>query len=259
MTTFSNPINWPTGLVVTEAIANQQFRDNELALKELINTINASKAAANGLASLNASSLVVQNPNNATATPTASKIVISDANGRVTGWMQPISSQLYITAAGMTPQTTNGCDIITTIVMGTSKQDIQVLLFDKDAVEYAQTKLFRMPSDYNGGVVTYSIDWEHGATNTNFKVAWKVDAVAYANDDALDHTWGTAIQVNDTGGTTTDYYATDVSGNLTIGGSPAANRLTIIRVQRLATDGTNDTLAIDAGFIGIQINYTRNV
>jgi hypothetical protein len=45
------------------------------------------KAAANGLASLNASSKVVQDPANATATPTASKIPIADANGLLDSWV----------------------------------------------------------------------------------------------------------------------------------------------------------------------------
>jgi len=45
------------------------------------------KGAANGYASLNASSLVVQNPANATTTPTASKIPIADASGDLDdGW-----------------------------------------------------------------------------------------------------------------------------------------------------------------------------
>jgi len=52
-----------------------------------IDTFVASKAAASGLASLDAGSLVVQNPTNATATPTASKIVIADGGGKVDGWI----------------------------------------------------------------------------------------------------------------------------------------------------------------------------
>ena len=45
------------------------------------------KAAASGLASLDGSSLVVQNPANATATPTASKIPIADGSGLLNGWI----------------------------------------------------------------------------------------------------------------------------------------------------------------------------
>lgn len=48
----------------------------------------AHKAAASGYASLNGSTLVVQNPANATATPTASKIPISGTSGYLNdGWM----------------------------------------------------------------------------------------------------------------------------------------------------------------------------
>jgi len=45
------------------------------------------KADSNGLASLNALSKVVQDPANATATPTASKIPIADVNGLLDGWV----------------------------------------------------------------------------------------------------------------------------------------------------------------------------
>ena len=51
----------------------------------------AQKAAASGVASLNASTLVVENPANATATPTASKIVIADAGGKVDSWITAAS------------------------------------------------------------------------------------------------------------------------------------------------------------------------
>ena len=47
---------------------------------------------SNGVASLNASALVVQNPANATATPTANKIPIADGSGKLDSW---------VTAAGI--------------------------------------------------------------------------------------------------------------------------------------------------------------
>ena len=52
-----------------------------------IDTFISSKASASGLASLDGSSLVVQNPANATATPTASKIPIANSGGQLaSGW-----------------------------------------------------------------------------------------------------------------------------------------------------------------------------
>ena len=49
------------------------------------------KAAASGVASLNSSSLVVQNPASATATPTASMIPISDSSGTLNSWVTKAS------------------------------------------------------------------------------------------------------------------------------------------------------------------------
>ena len=169
-----------------------------------------------------------------------------------------VSAQIFLSASGMSAQATNGCAPIAITSMGTNKQDIRTLDFDKDAVEYAQSVLFAMPSDYNGGTFTYKLFWKHAATTTNFKVAWAVDAIAYADDLALDTAFGTAVQVNDTGGTTTDYYVTPESAAGTPGGSAAAGCGMIVRVRRVATDGTNDTLAIDAGLLGVQLTYTRN-
>lgn len=58
------------------------------------------KAAASGVASLDVSSKVVQDPANATATPTASKIPIADGSGKLDGWVSAASGS---TAGLLTP------------------------------------------------------------------------------------------------------------------------------------------------------------
>ena len=60
----------------------------------VIDSFISSKAAANGLASLDGSSKVVQDPANATATPTAGKIPIADGTGKLDGWITPGSYTL---------------------------------------------------------------------------------------------------------------------------------------------------------------------
>ncbi len=60
----------------------------------VIDSFISSKAAASGLASLDGSSKVVQNPANATATPTAGKIPIADGTGKLDGWITPGSYTL---------------------------------------------------------------------------------------------------------------------------------------------------------------------
>ena len=61
----------------------------------------ANKAAASGYASLDANSKVVQDPANATATPTASKIPIADGSGKLDGWITtPLYASDFGTGAG---------------------------------------------------------------------------------------------------------------------------------------------------------------
>lgn len=60
----------------------------------------ASKAQANGIASLDSDSKVAQDPANATATPTASKIVMAGEDGKIAeGWL-PSSSSFWTTVPG---------------------------------------------------------------------------------------------------------------------------------------------------------------
>ena len=167
-----------------------------------------------------------------------------------------VSAQIFLSAAGMNPQATNGCAALATTSMATNKQDIRTLDFNEAAIEYAQSALFAMPSDYNGGTFTYKILWKHADTTTDFGVVWAVDAICYADAGALDAAWGTAVNVTDTGGTTNAIYITPASGAVTPSGAPAAGSPIIVRVQRVATDAA-DTLAVDARLIGIQITYTR--
>jgi len=54
----------------------------------MLDAFVASKAATSGLASLDASGLVVQNPANATATPTAGAIPVADANAKLDSWVR---------------------------------------------------------------------------------------------------------------------------------------------------------------------------
>lgn len=54
--------------------------------------VTSAKGAASGYASLNSSSKVVQDPANATATATASKIPIADSGGKLDGWISDAAS-----------------------------------------------------------------------------------------------------------------------------------------------------------------------
>jgi hypothetical protein len=150
-----------------------------------------------------------------------------------------------IMAASMFPSYTGGCGGLSQIASGTNKPDIIFLPFDATTEEYAQFWV-PMPKGWDESTITFKVGWSHASTTTNFKVAWALQGVAVSDDDTIGVAYGTAVQVNDTGGTTDDLYTTPMSSAVTIAGSPAAEDLVCFRVYRVAADGTNDTLAIDA-------------
>jgi hypothetical protein len=70
--------------------------------------LTANKAVASGYPSLDGSSKVVQDPANATATPTANKIPIADANGKLDGWITAGGGGAPTTASYLTAQAEAG-------------------------------------------------------------------------------------------------------------------------------------------------------
>ena len=164
------------------------------------------------------------------------------------------SGQIFLSAAGMWPSTTNGCAANTQVELTTNDVDIYVLDFDATSAEYAQATL-AMPSDWNASTVTVTFYWTHAATTTNFGVVWGCQARSYANDEALDQAFGTAQEIADTGGTTNDLYISSATSAITITGA-TASELVQFRVYREATDGS-DTMAIDARLLGAMITFGR--
>lgn len=79
------------------------------------------KDAASGLASLDASSKVVQDPANATATATASKIPIADASGNLDTWIKRVFRTISVKTDSYVIQAS---DLWTTIVMNSSSDKI---------------------------------------------------------------------------------------------------------------------------------------
>lgn len=71
------------------AINSNQITDKRMMIYNLAAAYQAlsEKGAASGYASLSAGTKVVEDPANATATPTASKIPIADGSGKLDGWI----------------------------------------------------------------------------------------------------------------------------------------------------------------------------
>ena len=162
---------------------------------------------------------------------------------------------IWVPAGAMIARTTNGA-ASGSVETSTNKVMLGTLDFDAATIEYAQFNV-RMPKSWNEGTITASFAWKHAATTTNFGVVWGIQGLALSDDDAADTAFGTAIYVTDTGGTTNDIYISGETAVVTIAGSPAAEDWVVFQVLRNATDGS-DTLAIDAGLLGVTIKYVIN-
>ena len=182
---------------------------------------------------------------------------IEDISGDV-DTMSNINATFLLSAAGANPAATNGCADPEKKTSSTKLITYKVCAFDSATKEICWWN-HPLPSDYSyNSTVTFRVFWEHPSTTTNFKVAWDLAAVSVGNDEAIDYVdVGTAVQINDTGGTTNDIYRTEWSTALTIARIPAAGKMVYWRLRRVADDGTNDTLAVDAWLHYVEIRYTR--
>jgi hypothetical protein len=161
---------------------------------------------------------------------------------------------IWLPASAWTPATTNGPGDSTQLETTTNKVNIGGLAFNASTIEIAWSHI-RLPAQWNNSTVTFEVVWRHGATATNFKVAFDLAGRVFTDNTASDQAVGTAVQVNDTGGTTNQIYITPESGAVTITGA-AANAMVSLRLRRKADDATNDTMAIDADFIGLMLYIT---
>ena len=162
---------------------------------------------------------------------------------------------IWLPAGAMIPSETSGAESKSE-ELATNDVMVSYLAFDAATKEYAQFTV-QMPKSWNGGSVVAQFLWKHSATATNFGVVWGIQAVSFANDDAMDEAFGAAQEVADTGGTTADLYITTEASAMTPAGSLTSEALVVFRVYRDPTNAS-DTLAVDAHLIGVKIHYTTN-
>lgn len=167
---------------------------------------------------------------------------------------QGVHSQ-YIPATAMVPATTSG-PAVAQLEASTNKENYKVLDFDASSDEYAHFQI-AFPSSWDEGTVTFRAWWSTTATDTD-GIALALQAVAFANGDAIDTAFGTAVVVTDNAESTAgETYRTSESAAITVAGTPAAGEIVFFRLFRDVSD-SNDTMAEDLRLIGIELYYTIN-
>lgn len=161
---------------------------------------------------------------------------------------------IWVPAGGMISATTNGPapgQVETT----TNAVNVSTLDFDDSTDEYAHFQI-QMPKSWDEGTLIAQFVWRTTATSGN--CIWAIQAVAFANSDALDTAFGTAVTVTDAAEATAgDVIITDETSAMTVDGSPGAEEYVAFRVYRDANNGS-DTMTGDAQLLGLKLHYTVN-
>lgn len=159
---------------------------------------------------------------------------------------------LYIPAAAMIPNTTNGA-ALGTVELATNKVMYDSMAFDQTTQE-AVGFWVTLPSTWNAGTITFKAHWTAAAGSGT--VQWDFAARCYIDDDAIDQAQGTAVNTGtDTLITLQDMHITSTTGACTVAGTATANRPIYVSVKR---NVATDTLSGDALLLGATLEYTES-
>lgn len=156
---------------------------------------------------------------------------------------------IVLPAGSMSPTTTAGCASVATVEAGTNDVDYKVLDFDKDTDEHAFVT-FSMPNNYDGGTILVTFIWTTAGTTGT--VVWTIKGIAFANDGAIDQSYGTAVTATDTFIAAGDVHISPETSAMTLAGSPAGGQLVQLKIMR---DVSEDTLDADARLIAVSLRY----
>lgn len=192
-----------------------------------------------------------------TITGTANQITVTNGDGvsaNPTLTLPTATRTIVLSGAGGWGSTTTGASGPTKTEMSSNKQNIQTLDFaDSGGSVYAQWAVV-MPGNYDGGTITAAFVWTVNSTSTN-GVRWGLQAVCCGDNEVIDASWGTGVEVTDAGlGTAYKVHVSAETTAITIAGTPAADKMIFFRAYRDSANA-GDTLAATVNLIGIRVKY----
>jgi len=178
-----------------------------------------------------------------------SDITVSSSAVKVAG-----KETIYVPAAAMYPNTTNGCASLAQVELSNGPE-IKVLDFDASSDENAQFTV-AFPDSWNEGTVTFQAFFTVTGTNTG-TVAWGLSGVAVADNDSCNTAFGTNVVATAKAhsGTSNDINVTAESGAVTVAGSPSTSEFVFFQVMR---DVSADNQSGDARLLGIKLFFTTD-
>jgi len=161
---------------------------------------------------------------------------------------------IYIPAAAMYPNSTNGCADLDQTELSNGPE-LKSLDFDKDSDEFAQFTV-AFPKSWNEGTITFQVFFTADSTNTG-TTAWGLSGVALADNDSCNTAFGTQVVATAKAhsGTANDLDVTAESGAVTIAGSPGVDEQVFFQISR---DVSADDLTADAKLLGVKLFFTTD-
>jgi hypothetical protein len=111
------------------------------------------------------------------------------------------------------------------------------------------------PTNWDKGVIQARFYWSNGAGLTTETVDWGIKARAFQDSSAMDASWGAEVTVTDTWLAQDDMHISDLSADITVGGTPADDNPVYFNIARKVA---TDNLTGDAVLLGVVIEYVWN-
>ena len=161
---------------------------------------------------------------------------------------------IWIPAAAMYPETTNGCSDLTQVELANGPE-LKCLDFATGSDEFAQFTV-AFPKSWDRGDVQFKAYFTVTGTHTG-TTAWGLAGGSFSDNGDLNTAFGTAevATAKAHSGTSNDLNITAESGDMTIAGSPADEDLCFFQVFR---DVSADDQSGDSRLLGIKLYFTTD-
>lgn len=160
---------------------------------------------------------------------------------------------IWVDAGAMVSRTTAGA-LAGTEELASNDIMVDFFAFDDTTAEAVQFKL-AMPDEWDRGTVKAKVFWYSASATTSHTAVWGVKARAVSNDDALDGTWGSEIEVSDDVIAAGDLHVTAATSAITVGGTPQLGDLIMFEIDQ---DSAEADHVGDVKLTGVMIQYKES-
>ena len=179
----------------------------------------------------------------------------ADASLSTLGAMKRGVHSIWIPAGSFVARATQGA-ASNTVELTTN--DVMIKTYDftaSSSVPEAVQFMLAMPKSWNESTFSGEHYWTCVSSSATGDVVWSTRMVGFDNDDAMDASWGTAVEVTDTFLSKHDMHISSAFSGVTPAGTPSTDAMIAIEVSRASSEAA-DTLAVDASYLGMRLKMT---